>query len=321
MRNYLPLGLAVLLVLMVPFSSPKAQAGSSFAPAGSTASDLIDAVNSLRATYGLPAYQPNSILMGIAQTHAEYMAAIGVSNVHTDAQGLLPFQRALAAGYMVAGDLALHGFFSENVIGGVGMTPQDAVNEWMGDEPHLNTMVASTLFDVGAGVAVVGNTFYYCLDAGRSNGGTPVAYTPPAPLYTSVPTIIPNTPNADGSIFHIIQPGDTIGTIAEAYDVPIADLLRLNNITLQSKIYAGNKLIIHAANTPTPTQPTGTPTELPTITAWPTSTPTFTETPLLPTPPPSPGLPASAARNSVFAIIAAALVIAGLIALIGRKRN
>jgi hypothetical protein len=269
----------------------------------------------------LPAYQPNSILMGIAQTHAEYMAAIGVSNVHTDAQGLLPFQRALAAGYMVAGDLALHGFFSENVIGGVGMTPQDAVNEWMGDEPHLNTMVASTLFDVGAGVAVVGNTFYYCLDAGRSNGGTPVAYTPPAPLYTSVPTIIPNTPNADGSIFHIIQPGDTIGTIAEAYDVPIADLLRLNNITLQSKIYAGNKLIIHAANTPTPTQPTGTPTELPTITAWPTSTPTFTETPLLHTPTPSPGLPASAARNSVFAIIAAALVIAGLIALIGRKRN
>jgi LysM repeat protein len=259
--------------------------------------------------------------MGIAQTHAEYMAAIGVSNVHTDAQGLLPFQRAIAAGYMVAGDLALHGFFSENVTGGVGITPQDAVHEWMGDEPHLNTMVASTLFDVGAGVAFVGNTFYYCLDAGQSNGGTPVAYTPPAPLYTSVPTLIPNTPNADGSIIHIIQPGDTVGTIAEAYDVPIADILRLNNITLQSKIYAGNKLIIRAANTPTPTQPTGTPTGLPTITTWPTSTPTFTQTPPLPTPTASPGLPASAARNSVLAIIVAALVIAGLIALIGHKRN
>ena len=176
------MGLAVLLVLIVPFPSPEVRAGSSSAPARSTASDLIDAVNALRATYGLPAYKPNSILMGIAQTHAEYMAAIGVSNVHTDAQGLLPFQRAIAAGYMVAGDLALHGFFSENVTGGVGITPQDAVHEWMGDEPHLNTMVASTLFDVGAGVAFVGNTFYYCLDAGQSNGGTPVAYTPPAPV-------------------------------------------------------------------------------------------------------------------------------------------
>lgn len=311
----------MLLVLLVYYSSPEVQAASSSSPALSAASEVIDAVNALRATYGLPAYQPNSILMGIAQVHAEYMAAIGVSNVHTDAQGLRPFQRALAAGYMVAGDLTLGGFFSENVTGGVGKTPQDAVNEWMDDEPHLNTMVATTLSDVGAGIAVIGNTYYYCLDAGLSTGGTPIAYTPPAPLYTSVPTFIPNTPNADGSIFHIIQPGDTLGTIAEAYGVPLADLLSLNKLTLQSKIYAGNKLTIRAAYTPTPTQPTGTPTGLPTITAWPTSTPTFTETPLPPTPTSSPGLPFSAARNSVFAIVVAALVIAGLIALIGRKRN
>ena len=321
MRKCLPLFLVMLLVLIVFYSSPEVQAAPSSAPALSDASEVIDAVNALRATYGLPAYQPNSILMGIAQIHAEYLAAIGVSNVHTDAQGLRPFQRAIAAGYMVAGDLTLGGFFSENVTGGVGKTPQDAVNEWMGDEPHLNTMVAATLADVGAGVAVVGNTYYYCLDAAHSSGGTPVAYTPPPPLYTSVPTFIPNTPNADGSIIHIIQPGDTLGSIAEAYGVPLANLLSLNNITLQSKIYAGNKLKIRTAYTPTPTQPTGTPTGLPTITAWPTSTPTFTETPLLPTPTSSPGLPVSAARNSVFAIVVTALVIAGLIALIGHKRN
>jgi hypothetical protein len=40
--------------------------------------------------------------MGIAQTQAEYMASIGVSNTHVDAYGRRPYQRALDAGYAVA---------------------------------------------------------------------------------------------------------------------------------------------------------------------------------------------------------------------------
>ena len=37
------------------------------APGFSTASELIAAVNALRAARGLPAYQPNPILMGLSQ--------------------------------------------------------------------------------------------------------------------------------------------------------------------------------------------------------------------------------------------------------------
>jgi uncharacterized protein YkwD len=314
----------VLIIFMViTFSIHKVTLAESSAhlPTYSSASELISAVNSLRATYGLPPYQTNSILMSIAQTQAEYLAAIGVSSVHLDAQGRRPYQRALAAGYLVAGDLSLGGWFSENVTGGIGQTAEQAVNEWMGDQAHQDTMLSSTFVDVGAGVAVVGNTYYYCLDAGLSTGGTPVAYTPPAPLHPITPTLVPNTPNADGSIIHIVQPGDTLGSITMAYNVPLADILKLNGLTLKSTIYPNQKIIIRAAFTPTPTQPTSTPTIRPTVTPWPTSTPTDTNTAIPPTPTPSPGLLVSAAAESVAVIIIAALVLAGLLAFWGHRQK
>ena len=315
---------ALLFILTVFSLSQAVQAESStHAPALSTASELIGAVNDLRASHGLAPYQTNSILMSIAQTQAEYMAAIGVSNKHTDAQGLLPYQRALAAGYLVAGDFSngKPGWFSENVTGGIGKTAQDAIDEWMGDEAHKGTMLSGTLRDVGAGVAVVGNTYYYCLDASLSTGGTPVAYTPPAPLNTSTPTIVINTPNADGSVVYIVQLGDTPLAIAIAYGISKSEIYARNNLTDSSLIYPNQRIIIRGAYTPTQTQPTGTPTLPPTITPWPTSTPTSTATIIPPTPTPSPGLPVSAAEGAVVAIIASALVIAGLVAFLGRKRK
>jgi uncharacterized protein YkwD/LysM repeat protein len=312
----------LLIFILVTFSYPTITLAEVPArqPSFSTASELINAVNSLRATYGLAPYQTNSILMGIAQAHAEYLVSIGTMT-HTGANGTRPFQRALAAGYLVAGDLSLGGWFSENLTGGVGQTAEEAVKVWMGDDPHKNTMLSGVLQDVGAGVGVYGNTFYYVLDAGLSTGGTPVAYTPPAPLSPGTPKIFPNTPNADGSIVHIVQPGDTLGSIYLAYNVPLADILKLNKLTLKSLIYPAQKIIIQAAFTPTPTLPTFTPTIPPTITPWPTSTPSSTSTNIPPTPTPAPGLPVSAAGGAVAAIIVSALVLAGLIAVLGRKRN
>ena len=312
----------MLILILGIFTLPQAaHAGSSEQiPALSTASELIDAVNALRATHGLPPYQANSILMGVAQAHAEYLVSIGTIT-HISANGFRPYQRALAAGFLVAGDLSLGGWFSENLTAGVNQTATDAVQQWMGDESHKLTMLSGTLQDVGAGVGIYGNTNYYVLDAGLSTGGTPVAYTPPPPLYPSTPTIIPNTPNADGSIVHIVQIGDTLGSLSIAYNIPLADILKLNGLTIKSVIYAGQKIIIRAAYTPTPTQPTATPTFPPTATPWPTSTATTTETAIPPTPKPSPGLPISAAGGAVVAIVVSALILAGLIALLGRKRN
>jgi uncharacterized protein YkwD len=312
----------VLLFVLSAFAFPEnAQADLSFQrPTFSSASDLINAVNDLRATYGREPYRPNSILMGIAQAQAEYLVSIGTIT-HTGPDGSRPYQRALAAGYPVAGDLSLGGWFAENLTAGVGQTANDAVNIWMGDEPHKNTMLSETLQDAGAGVGISGNTYYYVLDAGLSTGGTPVPYTPPAHLYSSTPTIIPNTPNADGSIIHIVQPGDTLGSIFMAYNVPLGDLLKLNGLTLKSTIYPNQNIIIRTAFTATPTQPTSTPTIRPTITPWPTSTSTPTATLIPATPTPSPGLPVSAAEGAVVVIIVSALLFSGLVAMLGRKRK
>ncbi len=226
MRKYFRI-VWLLVSVLFAFSIPQESLAetTSRQPALSSPSELISAVNALRATHGLAPYQVNSILMGVAQAHAEYLVSIGTIT-HISANGMRPFQRALAAGYLVAGDLSLGGFFSENITAGVGQTADEAVQQWMGDDPHKNTMLSGTLQDVGAGVGVYGNTFYYVLDAGLSTGGTPVAYTPPPPLIPSTPTIIPNTPNADGSIIHLVKTGDTLGSLSNGIHCSLGRYLK-----------------------------------------------------------------------------------------------
>ena len=312
----------ILLFLTVLISPLPVGADSSYIPRNSSSVELVDAVNALRISQGLPPYQQNSILMRLAQEHADYMASVGMSTIHTDARGFKPFQRALEAGYAVAGDIYTNvGFFSENVTGGPGKTAQEAVEEWMGDAPHRGTMLSTNLQDVGAGVAVVGNTYYYCLDAGLSTGGAPRAFTPPASYSTPIPPLIPNTPNADGSIVYIVQPSDTALGIALAYGISLDELYALNGLTKDSIIYPDQQLIIRPGYTPTPTLPTSTPTERFTITPWPTSSQIATITVVSATPTRPATIPASKAQGSALVIIVSALLLAGLLILIVRKQK
>jgi uncharacterized protein YkwD len=312
--------LILLLTLMATSGRMPARAESLSSPLLSSPAELIDAVNALRSSYGLPPYNSNSILMGIAQNQADYNISSG-NNTHYSADGLSPSQRALQAGYPVAGDLSLGGFFSENITMGVGMTSEEAVENWTGDDPHLNTMISSNLQDIGAGVAVSGDIYYYVIDCGLSTGGTPVPFSKPRSSNPVIPTRVPNTPNADGSVTYIIKSGDTILGIALANGLTLDELLALNGLTAKSVIYPNQTIIIRAGYTPTPTQPTGTPTERPSITPWPTSTTASTETILPPSPTLSPGLPVSSARSTAIIIIVATLVIAALLAFLGRGRR
>jgi uncharacterized protein YkwD len=85
MRKYLNiLVLAFVLILFTSFIT-HVQAFPVAAPDFSTAYELIEAVNNLRADRGLYPYTGNSILMSIAQTQAEYIASIGFSTTHLDA--------------------------------------------------------------------------------------------------------------------------------------------------------------------------------------------------------------------------------------------
>ncbi len=138
-------------------------------------------------------------------------------------------------------------FSLKMLLAGVGMTAEDAVKQWTQDDPHLNTMISPVLQDIGAGVAVSGNTYYYVIDCGLSTGGTPAAFTPPPSYNPPQPTLIPNTPNADGSIIYIVKSGDTLLGIAISYNISLDDLLALNGLTIKSVIYTGQKIIIRRA--------------------------------------------------------------------------
>jgi uncharacterized protein YkwD len=106
--TYLWGSVAVILLLLMLFGNSKqssAQAGDPYS--------MIDAVNNLRASNGLPPYEIDSILMSIAQGHSDYQAAIG-EVTHTGAGGTRPRDRAAAAGYGGGGTF----FISENIAGG-----------------------------------------------------------------------------------------------------------------------------------------------------------------------------------------------------------
>lgn len=310
----------IVVTLTISFSPWVACAESVVAPQIPTASELIDALNTLRAANGRSPFTPNSILMGIAQEQAEYNLAIRMMT-DTSADGLRPYQRALLAGYAVAGDISLGGFFTELLYAGRNTSAEEALIWWNNDPPHQAMLLSNVFLDVGTGIATSDGTSYFVLVAGKSTGGAPVPFIPPPTYKTPVATKVPNTPNADGSIVYIVQRNDTALGIAIAYGTSLDKLLILNGLTEKSIIYPDQQIIIRAAYTPTSTLPTSTPTKRPTITSWPSSTPSSTETRVPPTITPSPGLSVSAARGAVIAIAVTALVIAALLAPLGRKRK
>jgi LysM repeat protein len=294
-----------------------AQTGSA---QGEDAYDLIDTVNQLRAANGLPAYQINAALMGSAQGHSEYQSTLGTWT-HTGADGSNETQRAYAAGY--GGGAKIH--CDEAVAITYGYNAYDVVYDLWQDYDHLQIMLSAEYKEVGGGLAEAGGRYYYTIDACVVVGGT---YTSPtnsgnpgsqAPQPTQ-PPILPATvtPQEDGSIIHTVREGEVLITIAQAYNIPLKDLLELNSLTTTSVIYVGDKLKIRLAPTITPTSeitntPTPrpvTPTRRPTRTATsapPTATIVSSPAPsATPTPPPSSGV------DTVGKVITGVIIVLGI---------
>ncbi len=104
--------------------------------------------------------------------------------------------------------------------------------------------------------------------------------------------ILTSTPQPDGSIYHIVQSGESLWVISAAYGVPGSEIMVLNgNSPEANEVYINQVLLIRRANTPTPTSnftPTSIPTTpqptvfVPSRTAIPTKTPLPTPTPTQP---------------------------------------
>jgi LysM repeat protein len=277
-----PLLLFICLFALLAHPVTIARAGD-YARSTSGLYELIDTVNALRAASGLAPYLANTDLIISAQAHSEYQASIGTWS-HSGADGSDETQRAIAAGYGAGASIKC----DEAVALTYHYDVSKVVYEmWKASPLHLSILLNSQYKDVGGGVAVAGDYVYYTIDACvvigedySSSSSSGAGSAPSAQEATSAP-ILPATvtPQADGSIIHTVRENEALINIALAYNIPLKDLLELNNLTSESVIYPGEKLIIAKASTPTPTAAiTDTPTPRP---ATPTRRPTRTPTPSL----------------------------------------
>jgi len=294
MRHFLLLITAPLLFLTSRLL-PSERAGAKLAqlvPDPPTL-EVIVAVNAFRASRNLPAYRVDSILMTIAQTQADYISSTGVIT-HFSADGLHPYQRAVAAGYSVAGDLLQGGVFSENIAAGKSLTVDELLMKWQENSMDLHTLISPDLKDAGVGVKSVSGLTYYVLDAGAlSDEQSPspsLSFVPTSvgSLGTQSASVSTSTPADNGSIFHIVQPNEALWNIALAYKITVEQLRLLNNLSTND-IYEGQKLLIQKSEifTVTPaitiTATFGIPTSTATHPVTPTVTPTVTPLPIPPT--------------------------------------
>jgi uncharacterized protein YkwD len=136
--------LPLLALIVSLFPSEQVIAQPQHVSPNPVAQELIDEVNTLRAANGLSPYKVNSILMKVAQSHADYLASKGIVT-HFGEDGTRPYQRAIAAGYSVAGDLSAGGSFAENVHSGANLSPKGIVTFWQSDTANSETMLSPTL--------------------------------------------------------------------------------------------------------------------------------------------------------------------------------
>jgi len=264
-------------------------------------------VNALRASYGLGPYIVDPILTAVAEKQNNYSISIG-QITHYGPDGSRPRDQAIAAGY--GGGATV--FVSENIVMGTGLTPAEAVDWWTGDDPHLNTMIGSNYRDVGAAVGQSDGAYYYTLLTGYVAGVGSAGSTAPG-SQTAGPSgpapVVQAAPQADGSIVHTVEAGQTLWTIAAVYDVELKDLIQLNGLTETTVLHPGDQVVVRpavAATATDVTDPSPSPARHVTLTPR-RETPTVSPTP--------DAAPAPARNPASWALIVggAALLLLGVV--------
>ncbi len=244
----------VILIVLAGSLHPAEKAGAASPgsnlaqSSGVTAYDLILAMNTLRVSNGLSALIEDPIVNAVAQNTADIMAANQMSWHIGDVRG-----RLAAAGY--GGGATV--WATENFA--VGHMTLEAIMQVWSDPDHMRPATVPAYCHVGAGVAQAANgSTYYVLQAAYTSSHSCGPYTYPegtaAPAGTMpvsqiiVPVQIA-TPDADGKIYHIVQAGQSLWSIAISYQVTIQDLEVWNNISRDTGLQIGQRLFIPSSNT------------------------------------------------------------------------
>jgi len=239
---------------------------------------------------------------------------------HIGPNGERPYQRALLAGYPVAGDLTFGGLFSESILSGSNLSPEDVLQIWQSDAGDIKTLTSPDFKDVGVGIAHEGGFIYYVLDAGTGSGVVEGGEPPDGQTAVSgtlEAIVVTATALEDGTVYHTVLPGEALWNIALAYGVTVEEIRKNNHLSSDS-IFEGQKLLISGPPMETPSpQPSitatlGIPTSTATVFTLPTASPTRTPLPVHQE-------PQSKGLQIVGWIVSLALLAAGMGAWFGRK--
>jgi hypothetical protein len=230
---------------------------------------LLNQINTLRASVGLPPYALNAQLTAAATQHSQYMAA-ACDITHVESNGSTPQSRAAANGYGGTN-------VSENIYGGGIARASDAWDFWIHSPVHYAGLTSDYENEVGIGIAG-GLCNTYTLDFGHNGGAAapavaaqpsgdqaaappaPTRYIPPPPTFTPTPTILTLTPSATWTLTPTHTPSST-------------PTLPLPTLTASPTVAeTATPTVAAVAFVPSPTE---TPSLLP---------PTFTPVPPSPTP-------------------------------------
>jgi uncharacterized protein YkwD/LysM repeat protein len=236
-------------------------------------SQLIDAVNNLRISYGLKPLAVHSILMQSAQSQADYMAATG-QTTHSRPGGISYTQQLLTLGFPLSGDLSLGGFRAENILNNSEPLVWNGVPAAWQDADHMNTMLSQNFTHFGAGISQGNGGYYYALDCAAVTGSGQMQ-TDASAILTSVPSseggslsgisqymvpVILNTALPNGDVFHKVQYGQSLWSIAIEYGTTIKNIQAMNNLGQDLIVYQGQQLLVKkAATQPAPPIPATLP--------------------------------------------------------------
>jgi LysM repeat protein len=230
----------IIVLLILPVNSALARQNGN-------ASQVIQLVNQYRANLGLPALQTNASLVAAAQGHVDWMVRTNTYG-HTGEGGTTPTDRAYAAGYP-------RGIVYENWVSA--QSPENALDWWDHSPVHQTTLRLPDAVDIGVGY----NDGVYVLMMAWTTGA-PVGGDD-GPTETPGPVVIPVSravANADGSIVHVVQEGQSLWDIAAVYGVDLGEIERINNIGTDRIVHPGDQIIVKLAEgqlpPPTPTPPT-----------------------------------------------------------------
>ncbi len=251
---------ALILPLLFPLQVVTAQ-DSTPEITPPTPAEVINAVNALRLSHGIHALSVHSALMQVAQEEADGIAS--GKGGHWRPDGLTLGQWLITMGYPLSGDLSLDGYRSENW--GAASTAEEAVTMWLGDDIHTNTMLSVERSDIGVGIAVSDQIYVVLETALQTASGqmqddaykfltaipmTQAAYfagaTQAAENGTlsqySLPVTM-NTASPAGDVYHEVQYGQSLWSIAITYHTTIKQIQQLNNL-YDTTVVEGQKLLI-----------------------------------------------------------------------------